>query len=151
MLGHIGYSVTPWNRRRGYATAALRELLPQLPALGLPYVEITTDVDNTASQKGITVHGGVLVERFTEPAAYGTSWRSSLTPNNVGDRSGIVNRDMACCCLCSATGSLAAGARLIFDSAQSAHWFGSGGGAAAGSAAGAPLGCITVIDTRWSE
>ena len=85
VLGHIGYSVTPWNRRRGYATAALRELLPQLPALGLPYVEITTDVDNIASQKVITVNGGVLVERFTKPAAYGTNnsalrWRIRLGP-----------------------------------------------------------------------
>ncbi len=85
VLGHIGYSVTPWNRGRGYATAALRELLAQLPALGLPYVEITTDVDNTASQKVITANGGALVERFTKPAAYGTDspalrWRIQLGP-----------------------------------------------------------------------
>lgn len=75
VLGHIGYSVTPWNRGRGCgcATFALRELLPQLPVLGLPYVELTTDVDNIASQKVITANGGVLVERFTKPAAYGTN------------------------------------------------------------------------------
>jgi predicted acetyltransferase len=85
VLGHIGYSVTPWNRRRGYATAALRQLLPQLPALGLPHVEITTDVDNIASQKVITANGGVLIERFTKPAMYGTNkpalrWRIQLNP-----------------------------------------------------------------------
>lgn len=73
VLGHIGYSVTPWNRGRGYATSALRELLLQLPVLGLPYVELTTDVDNIASQKVITANGGVLIERFTKPAAYGAN------------------------------------------------------------------------------
>lgn len=84
VLGHIGYSVTPWNRRRGYATAALGELLPQLPVLGLPYVELTTDVDNIASQKVITANGGVLVGRFTKPAAYGhvpaLRWRIRVGP-----------------------------------------------------------------------
>jgi len=73
VLGHIGYSVIPWNRGRGYATSALRELLLELPVLGLPYVELTTDVDNIAAQKVITTNGGVLVERFTKPAAYGTN------------------------------------------------------------------------------
>ncbi len=51
--------------------------------LGLPYVDLTTDVDNVASQKVITSNGGVLVERFTKPAAYGPDspalrWRIRL-------------------------------------------------------------------------
>jgi len=71
VLGHVGYAVVPWKRRRGLATAALRELLPEIHALGLCYVETTTDVDNFASQKVITANGGVLVDRFTKPAAYG--------------------------------------------------------------------------------
>src|SRR5207342_659181 len=41
-LGHIGYAVVPWKRGRGYATRALRELLPQAKREGLRYVEITT-------------------------------------------------------------------------------------------------------------
>jgi predicted acetyltransferase len=64
-LGHIGYSVVPWKRRHGYATEALRLLLPEARQEGLPYVEITTGVGNIASQKVITANGGVLVEKFT--------------------------------------------------------------------------------------
>lgn len=72
-LGHIGYSVVPWKRRRGYATLALRQLLPIVRNEGLPYVEITTDLSNTVSQKVIEANGGVLVERFVKPAAHGAT------------------------------------------------------------------------------
>ncbi len=70
-LGHIGYGVVPWKRRLGYATAALRDILPLARETGLPFVEITTDVTNDASQRVILANGGVLVEEFTKPAAYG--------------------------------------------------------------------------------
>lgn len=71
VLGHIGYSVVPWKRRRGYATRALAQLLPLARAHGLPHAELTTDADNLASQRVITANGGVLVEHFNKPAAYG--------------------------------------------------------------------------------
>ncbi len=71
VLGHIGYAVVPWQRGRGLATAAVRALLPEARALGLPYVEITTDPDNPASQRVIEKAGGVLFEHYTQPAAYG--------------------------------------------------------------------------------
>jgi predicted acetyltransferase len=70
-LGHIGYGVVPWKQGRGYATAALRQLLPEAKEIGLAYVEITTDPDNVASQRVIEANGGVLVEHFTKPAAFG--------------------------------------------------------------------------------
>jgi predicted acetyltransferase len=70
-LGHIGYTVVPWKRRRGYATRALQLLLPIARAEGLDYVELTTEVDNIASQRVIEANGGQLVERFRKPAAYG--------------------------------------------------------------------------------
>ncbi len=70
-LGHIGFSVVPWKRRKGYATRALALLLPDVHEEGLAHVEITTDVDNVASQRVITVNGGVLVEQFQTPPAYG--------------------------------------------------------------------------------
>ncbi|MEQ1865663.1 MAG: GNAT family N-acetyltransferase [Micropepsaceae bacterium] len=71
VLGHIGYSVVPWKQGRGYATHALKLLLPDARARGLSYVELTTDPDNIPSQKVITANGGYLVERFTKVAAYG--------------------------------------------------------------------------------
>ena len=70
-LGHIGYSVVPWKRGHGYATLALRLLLPEARREGLAYVELTTDVDNIASQRVIEANGGTLVERFNKPAGYG--------------------------------------------------------------------------------
>lgn len=70
-LGHIGYSVVPWKRRRGYATAALREMLVTFAAEGLRYAEITTDPENVASRRVIEANGGVLVEQFARPASLG--------------------------------------------------------------------------------
>ena len=59
------------KRNQGYATAALRQLLPEAKAVGLPYIELTTDRDNVPSQRVITANGGVLVERFDKPEPYG--------------------------------------------------------------------------------
>jgi predicted acetyltransferase len=70
-LGHIGYSVVPWKRRRGYATQALRLMLVEARKEGLPYVEIVTDLDNFASQRVIVANGGELVEQFNKGPAYG--------------------------------------------------------------------------------
>ena len=70
-LGHIGYAVVPWKQRLGYATSALRLILPEARAIGLPYVEITTDPDNIASQRVIEANGGILVEHFIKPQQFG--------------------------------------------------------------------------------
>lgn len=70
-LGHIGYAVVPWKQRRGYATAALRTMLQEAREVGLPYVEITTDIDNIPSQRVIGRSGGVLHEQFAKPAQFG--------------------------------------------------------------------------------
>ena len=70
-LGHIGYAVVPWKRRQGYATKALRQMLPEARAEGLGCVEITTDPTNLASQRVIEASGGVLVEHFIKPSQYG--------------------------------------------------------------------------------
>ncbi len=70
-LGHIGYVVVPWKRRLGYATRALALLLPEAQALGLPFVEVTTDPDNHASQRVIEANGGVLQEHFRKHPSHG--------------------------------------------------------------------------------
>jgi predicted acetyltransferase len=72
-LGHIGYAVVPWKQRRGYATSALRKLLPEAKLEGLSYVEITTDPENIASKRVIEANGGVMYERFTKPPQFGST------------------------------------------------------------------------------
>ena len=71
VLGHVGYAVVPWKRRRGYATRALGLLLPEARAQGLRRVELTADPDNLASHRVIERNGGVLIGRIGKPAAYG--------------------------------------------------------------------------------
>lgn len=71
-LGHIGYAVVPWKQRKGFATQALRCLLPEAFAIGLPFVEITTDPENIASQRVIESNGGILIEEFTRPPQFGS-------------------------------------------------------------------------------
>jgi RimJ/RimL family protein N-acetyltransferase len=92
----VGYAVVPWKQRRGYAKAALRLILPEAKAVGLPYVEITTDPGHIASQRVIEANGGILVEHFIKPQQFGckpglrfrvkcTLWRFILhsTPTNM--------------------------------------------------------------------
>ncbi len=69
--GHIGFTVVPEKRGRGYAKQALKLLLSEARDQSLPYVELTTAPDNIASQKVILANGGVLVERFNKPATNG--------------------------------------------------------------------------------
>ena len=71
VLGHIGYSVVPWKRRRGYASAAVAQMLGHARGEGLDYVYITTIPENVASQGVIEKNGGVLVERFTRTPHHG--------------------------------------------------------------------------------
>ena len=84
-LGHIGYAVVPWKEGLGYAKAALAQLLPEARAVGLPFVDITTDPDNVASQRVILANGGVLVERFIKPPQFGSAtglrYRIELAPD----------------------------------------------------------------------
>jgi predicted acetyltransferase len=79
-LGHVGYSVVPWKLRQGYATQALKQLLPMAREQGLNYLVISTQPDNLASQKVILNNGGRFVDAVKPPLFYGhdEEWRYRL-------------------------------------------------------------------------
>lgn len=58
--GHIGYSVRPSRRRRGYAKAGLALALERCRELGIERVLVTCDDDNIGSYRTIEGAGGVL-------------------------------------------------------------------------------------------
>ena len=71
VMGHIGFAVVPWKRKRGYAKRALQLLLEEIPREDFSYVELTTDVTNVASQRVIEANSGVRVETFFKPGSLG--------------------------------------------------------------------------------
>lgn len=66
MGGHIGYSVRPSERRRGYAKEMLRLALRRCRAMGIGRVLITCDKKNIASCRTILSAGGRLENEVSE-------------------------------------------------------------------------------------
>ena len=64
--------MVPWKRRLGYATSALGQMLELAREEGLPFVDIVTDEDNTASQAVVRANGGLLEEEFVMPPSSGS-------------------------------------------------------------------------------
>ncbi len=65
--GHIGYSVAPSERRKGYATQMLSLVLPKCRELGLDRVLVTCIRDNAGSKGAILNNGGVYESTAYEP------------------------------------------------------------------------------------
>ncbi len=65
--GHIGYSVRPSERRKGYAKQMLRMALPYCCEIGLDKVLITCLDGNIGSEKTILANGGVYESTVHEP------------------------------------------------------------------------------------
>ena len=64
--GHIGYSVRPSERRKGYATEMLRQALAFAKEIGLRKVMLGCYCDNTASKKTMEACGA----QWTETKSY---------------------------------------------------------------------------------
>ena len=65
--GHIGYSVAPGERRKGYAAQMLKAVLPKCRELGIDKVLITCNSGNEGSRKTILKNGGVFESAVYEP------------------------------------------------------------------------------------
>ena len=58
--GHIGYSIRPSERKKGYGTLALKLALPKAREIGIEKALLTCNFDNLASKKIIEKNGGIL-------------------------------------------------------------------------------------------
>ncbi|WP_174168019.1 GNAT family N-acetyltransferase [Rhizobium rhizogenes] len=66
--GHVGYSIVPWKQGRGYATQALRLLLPIAAQADFERISIICNEDNLSSRRVIEKVGGVLYRTGADPS-----------------------------------------------------------------------------------
>mgnify|MGYP002509841264 CR=1 FL=1 len=78
--GHIGYSVRPSERRKGYAKEMLRLALPFCKSVGLDRVLIACEPGNPASRRTILANGGVYECTVREPGKNIDLERYWITP-----------------------------------------------------------------------
>ncbi len=63
-FGHCGYSVRPKERKKGYATEMLSQILSVALQAGLSSIQLSVERSNTASVKTILWNGGVYERSF---------------------------------------------------------------------------------------
>ena len=66
--GHIGYSVRPSERCKGYAKKMLKMALPFCREIGLDKVLIACEEHNIGSEKAIIANGGVYESTVCDPS-----------------------------------------------------------------------------------
>lgn len=64
-LGNCGYSVRPSERKKGYATEMLGQLIPVAKVAGIPELHISVEKANMASIKVIQNNGGIYERSFS--------------------------------------------------------------------------------------
>lgn len=77
-------AVVPHRRREGHASNALLGILPLAKSIGLPHIDITTDVGNLASIGVMTKAGAVFQKRYPKHPMLGLGdevlYRINLSP-----------------------------------------------------------------------
>lgn len=61
--GHIGYTISPKYRGKGYGKEILRLLLIEAKRLGIDKALVTANVDNFRSQRVALANGGVMTDK----------------------------------------------------------------------------------------
>lgn len=83
--GHIGYSIRPSERRKGYAKKMLKMVLPFCKEIGIEKVLITCIDGNVGSEKTILANGGVYESTVYESNANVNLKRFWITTNTTAE------------------------------------------------------------------